>query len=124
MSGEILTPVGFSGGRYEGALQASRAPDIEALYQGKVVAMASPVPLAGRKNEYRVTLDLPAAVMADGVQVISLRSTISGEVLDHVTLMAGAVLDADIRAELALLRAEFEVLKRAFRRHCIETDQD
>jgi hypothetical protein len=30
-------------------------------------------------------------------------------------------LDEDIRAEVDLLRAELDLLKRAFRRHCSET---
>jgi hypothetical protein len=30
-------------------------------------------------------------------------------------------LEEDIRAEVSLLRAELDLLKRAFRRHCAET---
>lgn len=52
--------------------------------------------------------------------MIALRSVASGEVLDRITLMSGAPLDEDIRAEVALLRDELEMLKRAFRRHCAE----
>jgi hypothetical protein len=51
------------------------------------------------------------------VQVVSLRSTLTGAVLDRVTLLAGDALDEDIRAEVVLLRDELEMLKRAFRRH-------
>jgi hypothetical protein len=58
------------------------------------------------------------------VQVVGLRSTASGEVLDRITLMAGSALQEDIRGEMALLRDELEMLKRAFRRHCAETGQD
>jgi hypothetical protein len=36
-------------------------------------------------------------------------------------IVTGEPLDDDIRAELDLLRAELEMLKRAFRRHCLET---
>jgi hypothetical protein len=51
------------------------------------------------------------------VQVVSLRSTLTGAVLDRVTFLAGDALDEDIRAEVVLLRDELEMLKRAFRRH-------
>jgi hypothetical protein len=42
-------------------------------------------------------------------------------VLEKFTLIAGDVLGDDIRAEVDLLRAELDMLKRAFRRHCVET---
>jgi len=71
-----------------------------------------------------VTLELPADVLSDGVQVVGLRSTATGEVLDRITLMAGSALDEDIRSEIALLRDELEMLKRAFRRHCADTSED
>ena len=35
--------------------------------------------------------------------------------------LAGEALAHDIRAEIDLLRAELDMLKRAFRRHCLET---
>jgi hypothetical protein len=35
--------------------------------------------------------------------------------------MAGEVLSDDFRSEVSLLRAELDLLKRAFRRHCLET---
>ena len=36
-------------------------------------------------------------------------------------LVAGEALAHDLRAEIDLLRAELDMLKRAFRRHCLET---
>jgi len=63
-------------------------------------------------------------VLSDGVQVVSLRTADEGDVLDRITLMAGQALDEDIRAEVALMRDELEMLKMAFRRHCAETEQD
>ena len=41
--------------------------------------------------------------------------------LASFTVVMGQPLDEDIRAEMALLRAELDMLKRAFRRHCVET---
>jgi hypothetical protein len=42
-------------------------------------------------------------------------------VLDRITLMAGTPLDEDLRAEIALLRDELELVKRAFLRHISDT---
>ena len=38
-----------------------------------------------------------------------------------LALLAGEALSQDIRAEMALMRAELDLLKQAFRRHCRET---
>lgn len=123
MDGEALTRVRIKGGRYEGLMTASTdVAGLEALHEGKVIAVASLAPDEAQPGSWRVAVDLPAEVIGEGVQVISLRSTLSGAVLDRVTLMAGTPLDEDIRAEVALLRDEIEMLKRAFRRHCAETE--
>jgi len=121
MEDETLTRVRLQGGRYEGLYTGPRAAAFEAVHEGKVVAVAEVTEETGLAGRWRVALDLPPSVIADGVQVIALRSTGSGAVLDRITLMAGAPLDEDIRADLALLRDELEMLKRAFRRHCVET---
>lgn len=124
MSGETLVRVRLQAGRYE-ALLTGNNPELqqglEAVHEGKVVAIATLTPDAARPDNWRVSVDLPAAVIADGVQVIAIRSIATGGVLDRITLMAGAPLDEDFRVELALLRDELEMLKRAFRHHCAET---
>lgn len=121
MQDEVLTRVRLQGGRYEGLFNGRADAGIEAVHEDQVVAAAGLMPDDRAPGRFRVTLDLPATVIAEGVQVIALRSTMSGAVLDRITLMSGAPLDEDIRAEVALLRDELEMLKRAFRRHCAET---
>ena len=37
------------------------------------------------------------------------------------TIVTGVAMEDDVRAEIDLLRAELDMLKRAFRRHCLET---
>jgi hypothetical protein len=124
MTGEALVRVRLHAGRYEGVLTAENPANshgLEAVHEGKVVAVATLVQDDVRPADWRVTIDLPASLIAEGVQVIAIRSVITGAVLDRITLMAGAPLDEDFRAEVALLRDELEMLKRAFRRHCAET---
>jgi hypothetical protein len=41
--------------------------------------------------------------------------------LGSFSIVAGDALAEDIRAELSLLRAELDMLKKGFRRHCLET---
>ncbi len=118
---ETLTRVRLQGGRYEGVFVGPPDTTVEALHEGKVIAVAHVRPDETVPGRFRLALDLPSSVIGEGVQVITLRSTASMAALDRITLMSGAPLDEDIRAEVALLRDELEMLKRAFRRHCSET---
>lgn len=64
---------------------------------------------------------IPVETIAEGVQTYLIRDLETDEVLEIITLISGEVLADDIRAEMDLLRAELDMLKRAFRRHCVET---
>ena len=64
---------------------------------------------------------IPAEVIADGVQTFLILDRSTGEKIGDFALMSGDALSYDIRAEVTLLREELDMLKRAFRRHCLET---
>jgi hypothetical protein len=64
---------------------------------------------------------IPAEALSEGVQTFLIREAASGDKLAHFTIITGVVMEDDIRAEMDLLRAELDMLKRAFRRHCLET---
>lgn len=64
---------------------------------------------------------VPADRISDGVQTFVISDAVSEEVLDSFTIIAGDALAYDIRAEVTLLREELDMLKRAFRRHCLDT---
>lgn len=113
---ERLVKIALTGGRYEGELTAAAETGVEAVHLGQVIATARVLP-TDRPGVSQVRIDLPPSVLSDGVQVVSLMSTSTGAVLDRLTVLAGDALDEDIRAEVALLREELEMLKRAFRRH-------
>lgn len=63
---------------------------------------------------------LPVERLSDGVQTFVIEDASTGDALAHETIFAGEVVDDDIRSEVSLLRAELDLLKRAFRRHCSE----
>lgn len=121
---EVLVRTTLQAGRYEGVLTGAGQTEIEALHKGRIVGVAQVTKHPDDPGAMHVALDLPTDVLSDGVQVVGLRSTATGEVLDHITLMAGSALDEDIRSEMSLLREELEMLKRAFRRHCADTESD
>lgn len=70
---------------------------------------------------WRVRIAIPAECLSDGVQTFVISDARNGDRLDSFTIVAGEPLADDIRAEVDLLRAELDMLKRAFRRHCLET---
>ncbi|MEO1639044.1 MAG: hypothetical protein AAFU41_07335 [Pseudomonadota bacterium] len=67
------------------------------------------------RDIWRVTVSLPPEMIGEGVQALLIRD-VSGATLASVTITAGEVLEDDLRAEVALLRAELDLLKSAFRK--------
>ncbi len=73
------------------------------------------------EEHWRVSVPIPIDRIGDGVQTFVIRDRREERVLASFSIVAGDALAEDIRAELALLRAELDMLKQAFRRHCVET---
>ncbi len=70
---------------------------------------------------FEIRVPIPPELLSDGVQSLVLTETESGDRLGALTLIAGAAAEEDLRAEIDLIRAELDMLKHAFRRHCVET---
>ena len=70
---------------------------------------------------YVLRVPVPKEAISDGVQTFLIRNGADDSKLGHFTLIAGETMADDLRAEVELLRAELDMLKRAFRRHCLET---
>ncbi|MEM6578769.1 MAG: hypothetical protein AAF678_09780 [Pseudomonadota bacterium] len=81
------------------------------------------ISLSGGTNpgEWLVRIPVPVDRIADGVQTFVIHDAGTGETLDSFSIVAGDALSEDIRAEVNLLREELDMLKRAFRRHCLDT---
>ena len=69
---------------------------------------------------WHLRIPIPAAAVSDGVQTFLVTETAGGQTLARFTLVAGEPLAEDLRAEIALLRAELDMLKQAFRRHAAQ----
>jgi hypothetical protein len=106
---------------WEGVLsgEAEGAPEIEVTHLQEPVAGVEVI--ARPEGDWVVRVPVPAEKISDGVQTFVIRDRRSGDTLDSFTLLAGDALSFDIRAEMALLREELDLLKRAFRRHCLDT---
>lgn len=121
---ERFESVGFKGGVWQGILHRERAPDRVILtHHGETVAQARVTD--GGPKIWRIAVAIPADRLSDGVQTFILLEDHGegseaprpgAERLAVLPVLAGAMLDEDIPAELALLKAEVELLKREFRR--------
>ncbi|WP_306112907.1 MULTISPECIES: hypothetical protein [unclassified Roseovarius] len=103
---------------YEGT--GNYQPEIEVTHLQKPVAGVE-VREKPEEGLWVVRVPIPVEIIADGVQTFVICDKRSGEMLDSFALMSGDALSYDIRAEMTLLREELDMLKRAFRRHCLET---
>jgi len=72
-------------------------------------------------NLWLLQVPIPQDAIADGVQTFAIGDKADGTRIGHFTLIASEALGDDMRVEVELLRTELDMLKRAFRRHCVET---
>lgn len=123
MSNLVLTKTKLQQGRWEGILSgatASSAPKLSVTHQGTQVQDVSVTEISDT-NTFAVAIAIPAEAIADGMQTLLVQDASDDTKLATITLMAGEALGDDLQVEVDLLRAELDMLKRAFRRHCLET---
>lgn len=117
-----LTATGIRAGNWEAVLIAGDTPPaLEVTLQERALAGLTLVPLPDRPGHWAVTVPIPAETLNEGVQTFLVRVAGQADILAHFTIMTGLALDDDLRAEVDLLRQQMDMLKRAFRRHCVET---
>lgn len=117
-----LTKTRIRAGIWEGVLSGADArPALEVVLLERPLPGVTVEPVPDRPTDWAVRVPIPAEVLSDGVQTFLIREVASGETLAHFTLITGVAMEDDMRAEVDLLRQELDMLKRAFRRHCLET---
>lgn len=117
-----LTKTRIRGGIWEGVLSGSaERPELEVLLLEQPVPGLVVEAVAGREGEWAVRVPIPTEALNDGVQTFLIRPKGATEALAHFTMITGVAMEDDMRAEVDLLRQELDMLKRAFRRHCLET---
>lgn len=117
--GLSLEQTRIAGGVWEGVLRgADAAPPVEALHGGQVLEGVEIAPVPGKAATFTVRVPIPGWALNEGTQSFLIQS--EGATLAQFTVVAGQSADGDLRAELSLLRAELDLLKRAFQRHVRE----
>ena len=122
-----LTKTRIQAGVYEGVLtqpgKANGTPQLDMRHLDKPVGQIRLIAHKGDPNAWSVKASIPSSILTDGVQAFLIVNSATGTTLDQFTIVTGQPLEDDIRAEIALLRAELDMLKIAFRRHCVESGE-
>ncbi|MFU8882707.1 MAG: hypothetical protein ACNA7Q_10100 [Rhodobacterales bacterium] len=123
MSDLTVTKTRLFEGIWEGIVTGTPAGIRPAI---AVTHLEQPVPGADltevvEAGGWLLRIPVPREALSDGIQTFLIRNAETGETLESFAILAGEALADDIRAEIDLLREELDLLKRAFRRHCLET---
>lgn len=115
---------GLRSGIWQGVLRRDDAPGrLVLVHMGNRVAEGRATQEPG--GGWRIAVAIPPDRLSDGVQSFLLLEDEGAEGeqpqpgaqrLGSVTLIAGELLDDDLHAELTLMRAELELLKKELRR--------
>ena len=118
-----ITASRLRAGQWQGELHrtSAKTPAVD-LYLGAERIAPVEVARGPARDTWHLSVALPAGLLSDGVQTFLIRDADDGETLAHFTIVAGEAADADMRAELDLMRAELDMLKKAFRRYCAAKD--
>lgn len=124
MSTLQITQTKIKSGVWHGIVKGSQdsQPNLEVTHEGHVLRELTWA-YDRAANQWSLDIQIPADVIADGVQTVIIRDVDTEATVASFGILAGDVLAQDMRAELDLLRAELDLLKRAFRHHCAETEQ-
>ncbi len=124
MSDLKLTKTRLFEGIWEGFLTSSSMdnlqPELEVTHLNEPV-LGLELTEDRENGHWVVRVPIPVEALSDGVQTFLIRDKASGEDLESFSILAGEAMGDDIRAEITLLREELDMLKRAFRRHCVES---
>lgn len=121
MSDLHVTNTRLRNGVWEGIVSgASGRPDIRVVHLDQPVAGVA-LSHDAEGGRWLLRIPIPTGAIADGVQTFVVFDGADNDKLTDFTLIAGEAVADDLRAEVELLRAELDMLKRAFRRHCVET---
>lgn len=122
MSDLTVTKTRLFQGIWEGVVTGGTSGKRPAI---AVTHLEQPVPGADLVDTgtgvWHLRIPIPRDALSDGIHTFLIRNAETGETLDSFAILAGEALADDIRAEMDLLREELDLLKRAFRRHCLET---
>ncbi|UYV36903.1 hypothetical protein N4R57_18285 [Rhodobacteraceae bacterium D3-12] len=125
MSDLSVTKTRMKDGIWEAVLHRPKEDEHAELPKIEVTLDTTPIDgvevTANQDGAYILRVPVPKEAIGDGVQTFLVKDGESGDLLERFAVIAGEAVEGDLRAEIDLLRAELDMLKKAFRRHCLET---
>lgn len=114
------------GGTYLGLLSypghaKQPVPSLRAEHDGRALPLEITA-IEGTVNQHQVSVTLPTSLLSEGIQIVTIQAEDTPEPLASFPLIVGDATPDDVTAEIALMRAELEMLKRAFRRRMAAQD--
>ncbi len=94
-------------------LPRGTTPDLEVVHNGKPLVGMALSAAVNEKGGWLLAIPIPAETLSDGVQIYLLRDIASDTIIGQIPILLGEALADSVTAEVALLRAELEVVKRA-----------
>lgn len=124
LNSATLTRKRIHNGIYEGIYQGQRgetvAPILSLIYQGESVGEVFADQINADDAKWLIRCRIPVNIISDGLQTFFICAE-DTTTMDNFSIASGEAIDDDLRNEINLLREELDMLKRAFRRHCVET---
>ncbi|MFB2532811.1 hypothetical protein ACEYYB_08745 [Paracoccus sp. p4-l81] len=106
----------FRAGQWVGTFVGPDQPQVAVTLNGAPLDGLAVDVAAQGDDRWQVSFPVPAQALTDGVQSFVIADAASGDRLAVATILTGIPVDDDLRAEIALLRAELELVKRSLRR--------
>ncbi|WP_333685150.1 hypothetical protein [Pontibaca methylaminivorans] len=120
MSSLSLTKICLHNGVWEGLIERApedRPPGIRVVHHGRPI---DDVSLSAGKaaGQWHLAIRIPPAALTSGIQTFLILDAEDNAPLGDFVIIADPPEGESLKAEVALLRAELDLLKRSFRRHC------
>lgn len=113
MTHSTLTPVLFENGIWMGHVQGETEPAVHVRYRDQIL---EGVTVSAADSGWDLHIQVPTSALSDGVHCFIILDAATTEKLGEFTIIAGSPASEDLRAQIDLLRAELDMLKRSFRR--------
>ena len=114
-----LDKIDFSNGTWRGLLTAEKSGSIPAFSVELDGALVDGVHVSAGPSDREWVIDIPIPnhAIGDGVYTFLIFVQGNSVPVGSFCISAGRPMEYDLQAEVALLREELKILKRAFRRH-------
>lgn len=125
MSDYSVSRTRIRNGIWEGTVKAAGAaaekdPAIEIRHLDQVIRSFSVTPQ--KKGEWHLRIAIPPDRLSDGIQIFMIVDARTEEMLDQFAIITGEAAENELYAEVELLRAELDLLKKTVRRIVLEHD--